>query len=514
MNISSLLGHISFSCSLTFLFLVGGFWNVIDHNEMVTLSLFSISYLLGTGLGHRVFRYFEKERQFSLPFAYLGGALLGSGILILRYTIYYFELRAISPLLLIFISSFFSAASGWLNALLRPPKQPLDRPAYLISFLISTSLPYFFLTLSLSVGFQTAAFAGCVFFLSSTALLAALQQKSHLFKEVLIHLIPVVIILPILWFLQKDLASMSTKNSSLRVVREVFGAHKKYVLAEEDAVGPLKVGPPQHLFYVDGVVRFSSEWEQMENQCLVTFPIQVLQRLGFLPEKILVIGGGDGLAARNALQSPSVKSVKVLESDSSFLQVARDELKMRIYNLDSLKNPRTEIIAKDIFWWISTQETQKFDLIILDLPVPTEVNTMRLFSAEFLKRLLDLATDEGAIVMKAGPLYLQQRKGVFSPTVLEVRSTWASLQQDPLIYSTQTESTAFALVFKNRAKESAQSGISPKQLYGASQCRTVSISGQDESSTYTLNTLHLKSQFINNVFSRGFSGERFVFLPN
>lgn len=514
MNTHSLLQYISFSCSLTFLFLVGGFWNVIDHNEMITLSLFSMSYLIGTALGHRLYRSFESHRRFHLPFAYLGGALLGSGILILRYTIYYFELRALSPLLLIFFSSFLSAASGWVNTLLRPPKQPLDRPAYLICFLTFTFLPYFILSLSLTLGFQRTALLSSGFFLLSTAFLAALGHRNHRLRELGIHLVPALIILPMLWYLQKDLTRLPSGKEGLKVVQEVFGAHSKYVLAEEEAIGPLKVGLPQHTFYVDGVAKFSSESEQSENQCLVSFPVQLLQQFQMPPEKILIIGGGDGLAARNALQFPAVKSVKVLESEPSLFRLAREELKMRIYNLDSLKNPRTETVSRDIFWWVDHQEPQTFDLIVLDLLAPTEVNTMRLFSAEFLKRLLDLTSAEGAIVVRAGPLFLHHKRGVYSPALLEMSRTWKRLQQSPVLYSTASESNGFLLIFKDREKMVGIHSFKHLELRGASSCRIAPVLPETATASYTLNTLHLKSQFIDNIFSRGFSGERFVFLPN
>lgn len=508
MNTSSLFAHISFSSSLTFLFLVGGFWNVIDHNEMATLSLFSIGYMLGTCLGHRFFRFFSNETNFNLFFAYLSGALLGSGILILRYTIYFFELRAGYALLLIFVGAFLSAASGWLNAFLRPPKHPLDRPAYIISYFIFTTLPYVFLSISLHLGFQKTALLSSTVFMSLTALLAGIEKKKQPLKEISAHFIPILIILPILWILERDLNQITPQKGPLRLVSEVFGAHKKYVLAEEDAVGPLKLGPPQHIFYIDGVEKFTSEWEQLDNQCLVSFPIQLMQSLNLSPERVLIIGGGDGLAARNVLQFSSVKSVKILESDGSIYKVARDDLKMRIYNLDSLKSPRTELIEKDIFWWVDHEEALKFDLIILDLPVPTEVSTMRLLSAEFLKRLLDLTSDEGAIVSKAGPLRLFEKQDGVSPAVYDLKATWMRLGQDPMVYTTQSESTAFQLILKDREKNNGRLN------FKSPQCRIAHISQEPTTSSYTLNTLHLKSQFVDNIFSRGFSGERFIFLPH
>lgn len=141
----------------------------------------------------------------------------------------------------------------------------------------------------------------------------------------------------------------------------------------------------------------------------------VLNALAERPEKrVLIVGGGEAATAREVLKwsAESVATVDWVDIDGGLVDLCRRHLSWAddpVYN-----DPRLHYYAQDIrLFWASN--TEKYDLIILDLPDPDlDGDALRiasegssdygLYSAQFFNALRDQLTRRGAFVSHCGPI--------------------------------------------------------------------------------------------------------------
>ena len=96
--------------------------------------------------------------------------------------------------------------------------------------------------------------------------------------------------------------------------------------------------------YLDGGLQFSTRDEYRYTESLV-YPA-----LGAGAHSVLVLGGGDGLAARELLRQPGVERIVQVELDSAVIELARTTL--REANGGSLDNPRVNLVIADAMTWL------------------------------------------------------------------------------------------------------------------------------------------------------------------
>lgn len=174
--------------------------------------------------------------------------------------------------------------------------------------------------------------------------------------------------------------------------------------------------------YLDGDLQFSSEDEHRYHEALVH------PALSQDPGRVLVVGGGDGLAAREVLRHPSVREVVQVELDPAVLELGRTRLAG--LNGDALNDPRMQVVADDAFRWLreraarTAQGADGFDAVIVDLPDPDTPALGRLYSTEFYG-LVRAATNPGAlVVVQAGSPY--STPAAYWRTVSTIRTAgWA-----------------------------------------------------------------------------------------
>jgi spermidine synthase len=116
------------------------------------------------------------------------------------------------------------------------------------------------------------------------------------------------------------------------------------------------------------------------------------------PRKVLIIGGGDGGAAEEALKHPSVDQVTVCEIDEDVIQVAREYF--FAVHRGAFDNPRLRVAIGDGTRFI--RETQeRFDLIVLDLNDPIGP-AQALYSTDFFHQCRTALAPGGALVLHIG----------------------------------------------------------------------------------------------------------------
>ncbi len=149
--------------------------------------------------------------------------------------------------------------------------------------------------------------------------------------------------------------------------------------------------------YLDGDLQFSSIDEHRYTETLVH------PALAREPQRVLILGGGDGLATRDVLRHPSVQEVVQVELDPAVIELANTRLVD--LNDGSLRDPRVQVVIDDAFRWLRERPAQGFDTIIVDLPDPDNPVLGRLYSTEFYGLAAAALNPGGLMVVQAGSPY-------------------------------------------------------------------------------------------------------------
>src|SRR5882757_8951717 len=149
--------------------------------------------------------------------------------------------------------------------------------------------------------------------------------------------------------------------------------------------------------YLDGGLQFSTRDEYRYTESLV-YPV-----LGARARSVLVLGGGDGLAARELLRTPGVDQIVQVELDPAVIELARST--MRYANGGSLDNPRVDVVTGDAMKWLRDTKSSSFDAIIVDLPDPDTPVLGRLYSTEFYVLVSRALAPGGLMVVQSGSPY-------------------------------------------------------------------------------------------------------------
>jgi spermidine synthase len=152
--------------------------------------------------------------------------------------------------------------------------------------------------------------------------------------------------------------------------------------------------------FLNGNLQFHSRDEYRYHEALV-HPAMAGQGA---PKNVLVLGGGDGMAAREILKYPSVEHVTLVELDPHMTQLFSTQPLLRQLNADSLLSPKLKVVNADAFAWLQ-ETTASYDVIIIDFPDPTNFSIGKLYTSSFY-RLVDqhLSASGYAVVQTTSPL--------------------------------------------------------------------------------------------------------------
>lgn len=85
------------------------------------------------------------------------------------------------------------------------------------------------------------------------------------------------------------------------------------------------------------------------------------------PERVLVIGGGDGGTVREVLRHPSVRKVEMVEIDRAVIEACRRYLPETAC---ALGHPRLDLVVGDGIAWVAGRR-EEYDVILVDSSDPT-----------------------------------------------------------------------------------------------------------------------------------------------
>ncbi|MFF4157041.1 polyamine aminopropyltransferase [Streptomyces sp. NPDC001678] len=158
-------------------------------------------------------------------------------------------------------------------------------------------------------------------------------------------------------------------------------------------------GRPLSLF-LDGRLKVSGGDESRYHEALVHPAMAGEHR------RVLVLGGGDGLAAREVLRYADVRSVTVVELDPEVLRLARTDPGLAALNRRAYRDPRVRVVTADAFDWLREggSAAGPYDVVISDLPDPGLTPSTKLYSQEFYGLVTRVLAPGGRIAVHGGDL--------------------------------------------------------------------------------------------------------------
>ena len=122
------------------------------------------------------------------------------------------------------------------------------------------------------------------------------------------------------------------------------------------------------VLFMDGEVQFSTADEALYGEMMMWSLPEFPYSLNQLPAlDILVLGGGDGLLARDLLKRCMHPQITIVDWDAKFVEWASKNIPE---NKGSLVDPRVRVLDMDVRDPRVIAEGKKYDTVILDLPDP------------------------------------------------------------------------------------------------------------------------------------------------
>ncbi len=137
------------------------------------------------------------------------------------------------------------------------------------------------------------------------------------------------------------------------------------------------------------------------------------------PRHILIIGGGDGGAATEAVKYPNIESITLCEIDPMVVSACREHLPDVSAGLD---DPRVEVINRDGAALVR-ESAGKYDLILVDSTDPVGPGTA-LFQTPFYESVRQCITEGGTAVFQTeNPILMQD---IFTMVVWDLVDVFGS----------------------------------------------------------------------------------------
>ncbi|MBX3248606.1 MAG: polyamine aminopropyltransferase [Myxococcales bacterium] len=157
--------------------------------------------------------------------------------------------------------------------------------------------------------------------------------------------------------------------------------------------------------FLNGNLQFSSPDEHRYHEALVHPAMSLAPRR----ERVLILGGGDGLALREVFRYPSVREVTLVDLDPAMTETAA-----RIFadlNQRALEDPRLELVNDDALVWLDERpaDAAPYDAVIIDFPDPNNFSLGKLYTARFYRLAARALADDGALVVQStSPLFARR----------------------------------------------------------------------------------------------------------
>ncbi|QDK43171.1 polyamine aminopropyltransferase [Bacteriovorax stolpii] len=156
--------------------------------------------------------------------------------------------------------------------------------------------------------------------------------------------------------------------------------------------------------FLNGNLQFSSKDEYRYHEALVHVGLASIPN----PKKVLILGGGDGLAVREVLKYPSVENITLVDLDPEMTKLFSTNTLLTTLNHNALNSSKVKVINTDAFLWLKENQ-EKFDFVIVDFPDPSNYSIGKLYTNTFYKLLKRSIAEGGLGVVQSTSPYVAKK---------------------------------------------------------------------------------------------------------
>jgi spermidine synthase len=165
--------------------------------------------------------------------------------------------------------------------------------------------------------------------------------------------------------------------------------------------------------FLNSHLQFSSRDEYRYHEALIHPGLSAIPA----PRRVLVLGGGDGLAVREILKYPQVESITLVDLDPEMTRLFSTQAMLTALNRKSFSSPKVHIINADAFPWVDSN-TESFDFIVIDFPDPTNYSLGKLYTTAFYKAAARHLSAQGLMVVQStSPMFARDSYWCIAETI-------------------------------------------------------------------------------------------------
>ncbi|XP_061730099.1 spermidine synthase [Cydia pomonella] len=147
---------------------------------------------------------------------------------------------------------------------------------------------------------------------------------------------------------------------------------------------------------LDGIIQCTEKDEFSYQEMISFLPLCCHKN----PEKVLIVGGGDGGVAREVAKHPKVKQIVQVEIDAKVIEVSKKHLAFMAIGFDS---PKLTLHVGDGFEFMK-QHSAEFDVIITDSSDPVGP-AVSLFQENYFSLMKSALREGGIVCSQAGTIW-------------------------------------------------------------------------------------------------------------
>jgi predicted membrane-bound spermidine synthase len=139
------------------------------------------------------------------------------------------------------------------------------------------------------------------------------------------------------------------------------------------------------VLYLDEAWQLNTGLEHKYHEALMTVPMAAAPSI----DRVLICGGGDGMALREAIRFPDCSRATLVEIDPGMIQVWRDMPEYAKYNQNSMRHEKARVVVEDAVGFAKRSDAESFDFIALDFPSPSSANADKDYNNLFAPAVID-----------------------------------------------------------------------------------------------------------------------------
>lgn len=159
-------------------------------------------------------------------------------------------------------------------------------------------------------------------------------------------------------------------------------------------------GKKEIKLFLNGNLQFSSYDEYRYHENLVHPAMQQFTQ----KVKVLILGGGDGMALREVLKYNNCSEVTLVDLDPGMTELFSESELLSNLNNHAFEDKRVNVLNEDAFRWLKTNP-QLYDVIFIDFPDPSNFSVGKLYSLPFYKEVKSHLSVNGVLVVQSTSPY-------------------------------------------------------------------------------------------------------------